>query len=181
MCSIEQGFDPDATDGQGSDPKPSVVPDRHLVMNTTYDAARADRSTTRVGTFPRRSQMSTIALAPGFNRTRTAPTRTAPRAATAARTTPTTRLTRRGRLVVLLAFVAVLLAAFTVLGDRSAATDEPLRTTTVEVGVGDTLWEIAADVAGPGQVRDMVYTIEELNALDSSALQVGQLIVVPAG
>ena len=43
------------------------------------------------------------------------------------------------------------------------------------------LWGIASDVAEPGQVRDMVHQIQELNALSGSSLQVGQEIAVPVG
>ncbi len=47
------------------------------------------------------------------------------------------------------------------------------------MGEGDTLWAIASETAEPGQVRDMVHQIQELNALSSSALRVGQEIAVP--
>jgi len=80
--------------------------------------------------------------------------------------------------------LALVLAALTVLGSHSAATDRPgapVQTRTVEVGVGDTLWGIASDVAEPGEVRDMVHQIEELNAMPGPALTVGQEIAVPVG
>ena len=80
--------------------------------------------------------------------------------------------------------LGLLMAVLTVYGSHSAATGEagtPVATRTVEVGQGDTLWEIASEVAAPGQVRDMVHQIQELNALSSAALQVGQEIAVPVG
>ena len=92
------------------------------------------------------------------------------------------RLTRRGRVVVLLVMVTVLLVAVTVLGSRSAATHHPgtpVPTRTVVVHRGDTLWGIAAQVAAPGKVRETVHAIEELNALSGPALSVGQEIAVP--
>ena len=92
------------------------------------------------------------------------------------------RLTRRGRLVVLLAMVGVLLVAVTLLGSRSAATHRPgtpVPTRTVVVHQGDTLWGIAAQVAAPGKVRETVHEIEDLNALSGPALSVGQEIAVP--
>lgn len=116
--------------------------------------------------------MSTIAAAPGLG-ARASVRRPAPAAV---------RLTRRGRLVLLAALLALVFAALTVFGGESAATSEkgsPVETRTVEVGAGDTLWEIAADVAEPGEIRQMVYRIEELNALDGSALAVGQELAVP--
>jgi LysM repeat protein len=114
--------------------------------------------------------MSTIALQPGFARTRR-PARTAP-----------ARLTRRGRIVAVLLFLVLLSAVLTVFGSRSAATDEvgvPVPTRTVEVGPGDTLWDIASTTAEPGHVREMVLQIQELNALSGAGLRVGQEIAVP--
>jgi len=99
--------------------------------------------------------------------------------------TPTrVRLTRRGRAVVLIAMLVVVMGAVVAFGSRSAATSEvgtPVQSRTVEVGQGDTLWSIAADVAGPGEVRETVHRIEELNALSGPGLSVGQEIAVPVG
>ena len=47
------------------------------------------------------------------------------------------------------------------------------------VGEGDTLWAIASDLAPDGEVREMVATIKELNALDSAMLVAGQTLYVP--
>lgn len=92
------------------------------------------------------------------------------------------RLTRRGRLVVLaLGLVAVLAVGF-FLASGSVATDEPGTpepTRVVLVGAGDTLWEIAADLADDGDVRSMIDRIEKLNALDSGMVSAGQQLVVP--
>jgi LysM repeat protein len=54
-----------------------------------------------------------------------------------------------------------------------------VHTRTVVVEPGDTLWNIAASVAKPGQVRDMVHEIEELNAMTGPQLTVGQKVAVP--
>lgn len=94
------------------------------------------------------------------------------------------RLTRRGRVVVVLLFLGVLLAVLTAYGARSAATREPgapLHTRTVVVEQGDTLWDIAASAAKPGQVREMVHETEELNAMTGPGLTVGQQVAVPVG
>ena len=67
---------------------------------------------------------------------------------------------------------------------HSAATGEagtPVPTRTVEVGEGDTLWKIASEVAKPGETRAMVHQIEELNALSGPGVTVGQQIAVPVG
>jgi hypothetical protein len=94
------------------------------------------------------------------------------------------RLTRRGRLVLLVAFLAVAFGMLSALGDGSAATGdqgEPVRTTVVEVHEGDTLWGIASSVAEPeDDVRDVMGVIRELNALPTSGLSEGQVLAVPA-
>jgi hypothetical protein len=92
------------------------------------------------------------------------------------------RLTRRGRVVVTLFLLALVLAAAVLLGGTSVATGEAgsdVPTRTVVVGEGDTLWQIAGDVAGPGDVREMVHRIEKLNSLPGPALEVGQELAVP--
>src|SRR3712207_5305685 len=93
------------------------------------------------------------------------------------------RLTRRGRVVVVLLFLAVLMGAVLALGGYSAATDargpaQPHRTVVVEEG--DTLWGIASEVAGSGDVREVVHELQELNALPGPELVEGQRIAVPA-
>ena len=120
--------------------------------------------------------MSTVALNSGFTRPRTV-TRPSERGSSV-------RLTRRGRVLAVLVFLGLLLVALTMFGPRSAATGEagtPVQTRTVEVGAGDSLWEIASDVAPPGQVRETVHQIQELNALTGSGVAVGQTIAVPVG
>jgi hypothetical protein len=123
--------------------------------------------------------MSTVAINPGFTRSREC-IRTARPAAR--RNAPSVRLTRRGRVVAVLLLLGVLLAVLTVYGPHSAATGDrgtPVPTRTVEVGPGDTLWGLASGAAAPGQVREMMHQIRELNALPSSGLSVGQEIAVP--
>lgn len=92
------------------------------------------------------------------------------------------RLTRRGRLVVLGLFLGVMLVVLTMVGNYSAATDEagePVQTRTVLVAEGDTLWGIASEIADPGETREMVHYIQELNALPSASLERGQKLAVP--
>lgn len=98
------------------------------------------------------------------------------------------RLTRRGRIVVrsaiVLALLVVVLAAVVMVGGRSAATGErgpEVSTRTVVVHQGDTLWGIASKVAGPGEIRDLVYRIEELNSLTGPELTEGQELAIPRG
>lgn len=101
-----------------------------------------------------------------------------------ARPAPAVRLTRRGRVTLLVLFVAAVLVTLTVFGSQSAATAEagaPVETRMVIVGEGDTLWGIASEVAEPGEVRDMIHHIQKLNALSTASLQRGQEIAVPVG
>lgn len=96
------------------------------------------------------------------------------------------RLTRRGRAVLTLTFLGVLLALMLTVGGSWATatlsgggTTEPVGV--VEVQPGDTLFEIAATVAGPGEVREMVHRIQELNSLPGAEISVGQRLAVPRG
>lgn len=96
---------------------------------------------------------------------------------------PVVRLTRRGRLVVLLS-VLVALGGFAMRGAPAASTDvvHHTRTTTVVVSPGETVWDIAQQVAPQADTRATVAEIEQLNALpDAGSIRVGQSIVVPAG
>jgi hypothetical protein len=92
------------------------------------------------------------------------------------------RLTRRGRVVVTFLMLGLLLAALTLFSGHSAATDESgtdVPTRTVVVGEGDTLWGIAQEVAGPGDIREVVHSIEKLNSLPGPSLVEGQVLAVP--
>ncbi len=97
-------------------------------------------------------------------------------------TPATLRLTRRGRLVVFVLALLVVLGIGIVIASGSVATDKagtPEPTRVVMVGAGETLWGIAAEVADDGDVRAMVHRIERLNSLDSALVQAGQRIRVP--
>lgn len=93
------------------------------------------------------------------------------------------RLTRRGRLVVFLAALAVVLGLFVAFGSSVVASDEagdPAAVTTVTVQPGQTMWEIAREANPSGDVRHTVHEIAELNALPSAGqLPVGEQIAVP--
>ncbi|WP_426595333.1 LysM peptidoglycan-binding domain-containing protein [Cellulomonas sp. McL0617] len=91
------------------------------------------------------------------------------------------RLTARGR--VALWFFAFVLVASAVLVTSRAAADGPQAAQQVErhvVQPGETMWQIASSIAGPGQdVRDVVLDLVRLNELPSAGLMAGQVIVVP--
>ena len=94
------------------------------------------------------------------------------------------RLTRRGRVVLVLAFLGLALALMVPFGGWATATltggtPEPVRV--VEVQPGDTLYGIAGDLAEPGQIREMVHRIQELNSLPGGQIVEGQKLAVPRG
>jgi hypothetical protein len=127
----------------------------------------------RTGNFEEVWDMSTMTAAHGFGFGTTG--RGAPPA-------PTVRLTRRGRITLLVLLVSAAFVALSVIGGHSAATGEagvPVETRTVVVGDGDTLWGLASVVAEPGEVREMIHHIQKLNALPGAGLQRGQELAVP--
>ena len=94
------------------------------------------------------------------------------------------RLTRRGRLLVTLLLLGLVMALFTIFSGYSAASGEAgkqVPTRTVVVGEGDTLWGIASTVAEPGETRELVHEIQKLNSLPGPELVEGQELAVPVG
>ncbi len=104
--------------------------------------------------------------------------------AAAAHATPgAVRLTRRGRVVVLLSLVGLLLAAFSLgrvgsqAAPRGAHASRPLAQTTVHPG--ETLWAVAKRVA-PGQdPRNTILRLQEVNHLEGADVRAGQLLLLP--
>ena len=95
------------------------------------------------------------------------------------------RFTGRGRMVLLLAMVLLLLAAFAVGRSASsqATTSAPAAApaaTQVTVQPGDTLWSLAEELAPARDTREVVAQIRRLNDLPGAGLQAGQLLLVPA-
>ena len=91
---------------------------------------------------------------------------------------PDYRLTRRGRLAVLLTGLVVLMAIGVAFAGVSLASGEPEPTQEIVVAPGDTLWDIASE-RGDGDVRSTMREIQELNSLDTVALSVGERLQVP--
>lgn len=94
------------------------------------------------------------------------------------------RLTARGRFVLLVLLVGVVVCLAVGLGAWAGAgsgvSHEPTSHSHVAVSEGETLWTIASGVAGPSQdVRDVVGEIIELNALADATIQPGQQLLVP--
>jgi len=118
--------------------------------------------------------MSTLSLAPAFSIGTATPAPVQLRSSV--------RLTRRGRLVVFLTSLFLVLAVAFVLAGGAVGTDsagEQVPTEIVQVAPGDTLWGIASEIATDGDVRSMMNQIERLNALESAGLQAGQKLRVP--
>ncbi|MDH2444985.1 LysM peptidoglycan-binding domain-containing protein [Amnibacterium sp. CER49] len=107
-----------------------------------------------------------------------------PRPAPAARAPKSRlRLTRRGRfvLVVLPALLVATTALVTVAGPLAqAAPERQPAARTVVVHAGDSLWSIAQRVAPTRDPRDVVATLERVNALPDAGIRAGQAIAVPA-
>jgi LysM repeat protein len=91
------------------------------------------------------------------------------------------RLTFRGRVLLLAALVVVLFVAFSSLRIATQAGTTPTgpATRTVTVHAGETLWQIARQVAPADDPRDTVDRIRDLNALDTTVVRAGQLLIVP--
>lgn len=92
------------------------------------------------------------------------------------------RLTRRGRVVIVLAMLLALVVAGFTLGRASsqAAGPEVHRPLpTVTVAPGETLWQIAARLDPTGDRRALVDAIESLNHLRDDRIVAGQQLKLP--
>ncbi|MGJ9414122.1 LysM peptidoglycan-binding domain-containing protein [Aeromicrobium sp. CF4.19] len=96
---------------------------------------------------------------------------------------PELRLTRRGRLVVLLAALVALVLLAVAFGPSVTATGERgdvPATTVVTVQPGETLWQIAGDANPAGDPRETVDDIMRMNSLSGAGeLQMGRELAVP--
>ena len=96
--------------------------------------------------------------------------------------TTTLRLTRRGRIAVLLAALLTMAVLVVALSPSTTATGEagdPVATETVTVQPGDTLWKLATDANPNGDIRQTVDDIMRLNSLPTAHLPMGSEIAVP--
>ncbi len=93
------------------------------------------------------------------------------------------RLTRRGRVVLVLALLVLATVAFTLgrVGTSQAATDSPTVAPYSQtiVHAGETLWSVAKRVAPGHDPRLVVEQLAGLNHLGSGAVQVGQQLLLP--
>lgn len=102
----------------------------------------------------------------------------------------TMRLTRRGRLLVFGMPALALLTAFVVgmfflagalvnQAQASSAEVPGVNAEEVQVGAGDTLWDMASEVDSDQEIRELISQIAEVNGLESSELEPGQTLFVP--
>src|SRR3954447_7976324 len=123
--------------------------------------------------------MSTLSISSAFRPvrrpvTRAARIRVAPE--------PNVRLTHRGRVVFVLAFLAAAFVVMVAFGGWATATHDAGTTAparVIEVQDGDPFYGIAGRVAQPGKVREMVHQIQQLNSLSGAGLQAGQKLAIP--
>jgi nucleoid-associated protein YgaU len=100
----------------------------------------------------------------------------------AAAPAPALRLTRRGR-VVLVLLPAVLALSSAIVGASApfAQADPAASSRSVDVRAGDTLWSIAERLAPSRDPRDVVAELEQANHLSSAVVLAGRRLTVPAG
>ncbi len=104
------------------------------------------------------------------------------RSATAAR--PRLRLTRRGRALLTVLISVPLVAAAMVMalnGGGATATSSPSTTSFqyVTVSAGESLWQVASEVAPTADPRDVIAEIIDLNQLSGTNVQPGQRLAIP--
>jgi hypothetical protein len=126
---------------------------------------------------PEVTMPSTIAVTAPFE---SAPFESGPSGAD--RATGGLRLTRRGRLVVVLLALVVALGAFALGTGRSqaGAPEDRLATERVVVQPGQTLWAVASDALPELDPREAIAEIRALNGLETSVVHPGQALLVPA-
>ena len=115
--------------------------------------------------------MSTLSLAPAF-------------ISTSAVRRSTVRLTRRGRLVVFLTSLFLVLGVAIMLAGGAVGTGsagEPIPTEIVTVAPGDTLWDIADRRLGAGASWPAIYRLNrDVIGPDPGVITPGQRLVLPS-
>ena len=91
------------------------------------------------------------------------------------------KLTVRGRRVVALLALLPIFVAFLLISTRAAQADATGPTTAViKVEAGQSLWDVAVAIAPNEDPRSTIWTIKALNGLETSEVQAGQALIVPA-
>ena len=96
-------------------------------------------------------------------------------------TSSSVRLTVRGRRVVALLALLPIVVAFFLMSTRAVQADQSGPTTAIiKVEAGQSLWDVAVAIAPNEDPRSTIWTIKALNGLETSEVQAGQALVVPA-
>lgn len=90
------------------------------------------------------------------------------------------RLTRRGRVVIVVVAAALLFAAFSLGRVSGHAATVPLPPVRVVVQPGQTLWQLAERIAPSGDPRVTVERIRAINHLPGYVVFAGQSLWLPA-
>jgi Na+-transporting methylmalonyl-CoA/oxaloacetate decarboxylase gamma subunit len=90
------------------------------------------------------------------------------------------RLTRRGRAVVVLTLLVLLVVGFSMGRVSSQATGHVDRPATVTVQPGESLWQLATRIAPHTDPRLVVSQLEQLNHLPGAEVFAGQQLIVPS-
>lgn len=94
---------------------------------------------------------------------------------------PGIKLTVRGRRLVALLGLLSIVAALLLIGTRSAQAETTIPATAIiKIEAGQTLWDVAVAIAPNEDPRATIWTIKALNGLETSEVQAGQALVVPA-
>jgi len=94
---------------------------------------------------------------------------------------PGIKLTVRGRRLVALLALLPIVAAFLLIGTRSAQAETAMPATAIiKIEAGQTLWDVAVAIAPNEDPRATIWTIKALNGLQTSEVQAGQALLVPA-
>ena len=94
---------------------------------------------------------------------------------------PGIKLTVRGRRLVALLALLPIVAAFLLIGTHSAQAETAMPATAIiKIEAGQTLWDVAVAIAPNEDPRATIWTIKALNGLETSEVQAGQALVVPA-
>ncbi|GAA1855223.1 hypothetical protein GCM10009687_22610 [Asanoa iriomotensis] len=94
---------------------------------------------------------------------------------------PRLRLTRRGRLVLVVLFLLVVGGLAAVLSPASRAADPAGPPAIAVVQPGDTLWSVAARHRPSNSPFEVIAEIRRLNHLDSFTIFAGQKLILPGG
>lgn len=108
---------------------------------------------------------------------------TAPAPALSRPAAPRLRLTRRGRAVVATLLAIPLVIAGMVFGfgaSGAVATQDAGTVTWITVDGGQSLWDLAAEVAPREDPREFAAQVVAFNQLASSDIQAGQQLAIPA-